>query len=433
MKPETKAKNVKPRIERNPKKKGNSTLIIAAVAVILLAAIAYAVMSGNSQPQETKKTAVSLKEVRAQIDAEYGKKGSGTNTPAVRDDYVPVLAPRKADKLPDYVLTNAMTLQAYKYVTEHPEVAEQIPCYCGCGQHGSEASDGRPHRFLRDCFINDKGEYDNHASFCDVCIGEAVKAMKSLPDGIPKPGASAVENPGTPVTQTPDLSGLELPDNFKSLSDGLKLVPQGITWAYFANLKQGTGIEQESMEPVDFYGVPIVGMLNSEYQGGSWIELHDVGKTNANVRSNAGSTTDNILYTRPFIFDSKDKTSSVTALIKDASNNTSAFNSFSSVLEKVDDENAGFAKVNTSAPSFADMSYFGLVRSGNDITGEIAFRITDNTTVPLAKYNELKNSSSTRGFKSYEVKKENNILVIRMTSNLDNVIKEATQSYGIVI
>ncbi|VVB94521.1 Protein of uncharacterised function with PCYCGC motif protein [uncultured archaeon] len=431
MKPETKAKNVKTKIEKNPKKKGNSTLIIAAVAVILIGAIAYVVLSGSSAPQETKKTAVSLKEVRAQIDAEYGKKGSGTNTPPVRDDYIPVLAPRKADKLPDYVLTNAMTLQAYKYATEHPEVLEQIPCYCGCGQHGSQASEGRPHRFLRDCFINDKGEYDDHASFCDVCIGEAVKAMKALPDGIPKQSASAA--PQTPLTQSPDLSGLDLPDNFKSLSDGLKLVPPGISWAYFANLKQETGIEQESMEPVDFYGVQIIGMLNSEYQDGTWIELHDVGKNNANVRSNAGGTTDNILYTRPFIFGSKDKTGSVTALMKDTSNSTSAFNYFRSVLEKVDDENAGFAKVNTSAPSFADMSYFGLVRSGNDIKGEIAFRIKDNATVPLEKYNELKNSSTTRGFKSYEVQKENNILVIRMTSDLNNIKKEATQSYGIVI
>jgi len=103
-----------------------------------------------------------------------------------------------------------MTLQAYKYATEHPEVLEQIPCYCGCGQHGSEASEGRPHRFLRDCFINDKGEYDDHASFCDVCIGEAVKAMKALPDGIPKMSASAA--PGTPLTQAADLSGPDLPE-----------------------------------------------------------------------------------------------------------------------------------------------------------------------------------------------------------------------------
>ncbi len=56
----------------------------------------------------------------------------GTNTPTVIDNYNPILSPRKADKLPDYVYTNVMTMKAYKYATEHTEVLEQIPYYCGC-------------------------------------------------------------------------------------------------------------------------------------------------------------------------------------------------------------------------------------------------------------------------------------------------------------
>jgi hypothetical protein len=135
---------------------------------------------------------------------------------------------------------------------------------------------------------------------------------------------------------------------------------------------------------------------------------------------------------RPFIFDTRDKTNSVLALFKDQAN-VNAYNSFKSLLEKVDDESAGFAKINANAPSFADFSYFGLIRSGNDVKGELAFRIKDNGTIPLQKYNELKDSSTNRGFKSYEVNKENNTLIIRMTSNLDNVISEATQNYGIEI
>jgi hypothetical protein len=53
--------------------------------------------------------------------------------------------------------------------------------------------------------------------------------------------------------------------------------------------------------------------------------------------------------------------------------------------------------------------------------------------VPLTKYNELKNSSVVRGFRSYEVQKENNTLVIKMTSDLNNIISEATQNYEIEI
>lgn len=253
---------------------------------------------------------------------------------------------------------------------------------------------------------------------------------------------AVISGDSTPKKQTAspdpstDLSVLSLPDNFNSLSDGLKLIPPGITWAYFANLKQGTGIEQNFMHDINFYGMPIIGMLNSEYPGDSWIELHDIGKVDANVMSNAGVDVDNILYTRPYIFDTKDKTNSVLALFvlfKDSSTNANAYNSFKSVLDIVDDENAGFAKINTTALPFADMSYFGLIKSGNDIKGEIAFRIRDNGIVPLTKYNELKNSSEVRGFRSYEVQKENNTLVIKMTSDLNNIISEAAQNYGIEI
>lgn len=418
MKPENKVKNVKENSKKIPTNKGNSTLIIGIVAVILLAGIAYAVLSGDST---SKKTGNEI-------------------------------------KLPSYAYTNPLTLKAYKYATEHPEILEQIPCYCGCGEHSG-------HRFLRDCFVHDDWTYDDHASFCDVCIGEAIKVQDYLAQGktlkearvlideeyskkggegtntppvrndykpilSPKPAEKTTETAAQPPSI--DLSMLSLPDNFKSLSDGLKLIPPGIRWAYFANLKQGTGIESRAVPGTNFYGMPIIGMLNSEYYDSSWVELHDVGKTAINVKSNPGEKTDNIVDNRPFIFDTRDKTNSVLALFKDQAN-ANAYNSFKSLLEKVDDESAGFAKINTNAPSFADLSYFGLIRSGSDVKGELAFRIKDNGTIPLQKYNELKDSSTNRGFKSYEVNTDNNTLIIRMTSSLDNVISEATQNYGIEI
>lgn len=415
MRPERKAKN---RIVT--KKKGNNTLIIAAAAVILLAGIAYAVFNG-------------------------GQAGDKPNTEI---------------KFPDYVYTDALALNAYTYVTKNPGILEQIPCYCGCGGHSG-------HRFLRDCFIHDDWTYDEHARYCDVCIGEAIKVQNYLAQGktlkearalidqeygpkyadgrtstppvsdnyVPiltaKLATSAVAT-AVPTTTAPqaDLSSLSLPDNFNSLSDGLKFIPPGISWAYFTNLKLGTGIEQNTVHGADFYGTPVIGMLNLEYPDGSFVELHDIGKNLASVKSNAGNNVDNILNTRPFIYSTKDRTNSVMALMKEPGNST-AYNSYKSILDKVDDENAGFAKINTKALSFASASYIGLVRSGNEVTGEIAFSIKDSTAVPLAKYNDLKNSSSGRGFRSYDVQMQNNTLIIRMTSNLNSVISEATKNYGI--
>lgn len=427
------SKNFKAKSSRVSKKKGSNTLIIGIVAAILLAGLAYFVFAGDS----TKNSDSQGKTV-----AEY--------------------------KLPSYAYTNPIALKAYKYATEHPDILEQIPCYCGCGSHGSEASDYKPHRFVRDCYLNDNWEYDEHASFCDVCIGIASKVQSYLDQGktlkeardlidqeysmkgdmtntppvmanyIPILKAKQAAILATPApTPANDISTLSLPDNFRSLSDGLKLIPSGITWAYYANLKQGIGIEQKFMHDSNFYGTPIIGMLNSEYSDGSWVELHDVGKANNNVKSNANPEVDNIITTRPYIFATKYKTNSVMAILNNPITTANAFNSFKSILDQVDDENAGFAKINATAPPFADASYIGIIKSGTgilgEVNGEIAFRIKDDGTVPLAKYKELKNSSAARGFKSYEVLEENNILLIKTTSNLNNFVAEATQQYGIDI
>src|SRR5574341_1905566 len=127
MKPEKGEKS-----EKVPKK--NTTLIIGIVAVILLGGMAYAVLSDNPGAKKTQDSEV---------------------------------------KLPSYAYTNPVVLKAYKYATEHPEILEQIPCYCGCGGHSG-------HRFLRDCYIHDDWTYDEHASFCDVCVGEAIKVQNYL-------------------------------------------------------------------------------------------------------------------------------------------------------------------------------------------------------------------------------------------------------------
>jgi hypothetical protein len=79
-------------------------------------------------------------------------------------------------QLPSYAYTNPITLKAYRFATEHPEILEQIPCYCGCGGIGHES--------LRECYIDDNGEYTNHASFCDICIGEASKVQDYLAQGM---------------------------------------------------------------------------------------------------------------------------------------------------------------------------------------------------------------------------------------------------------
>ncbi len=148
MKPEKKAEkkttNLKVKSKKFSKKKGNSTLIIGVIAVILLGGVGYAVLSGGSSQNSTTTNQL---------------------------------------KLPSFAYKDAMTLKGYTYATQHPDLLEQIACYCGCGGHGSEASEGKPHRFLRDCYINDKWQYDDHASNCDTCLAIASKVQDYLAAG----------------------------------------------------------------------------------------------------------------------------------------------------------------------------------------------------------------------------------------------------------
>ena len=166
----------KMKAKKMQKKKGSNTKFLVVIALVVLVGIAYAVNSGDSSGQGASGDVMTLAEARIAIDEEYVKKGlSPTNTGPVMDGYTPILMPRLVDsnvKFPSYVLTGPHVQAAYKFATEHPEILEQIPCYCGCG--------GSNHKFLRDCFIHDDGSYEEHASFCDICIGETNKVQKYL-------------------------------------------------------------------------------------------------------------------------------------------------------------------------------------------------------------------------------------------------------------
>ena len=92
MKPEKKINNAQ-KSKKIPKKKGNNNIIIIAVAAIILIGAFVLLTSGSQKTEPTQK--MTLKDVRALIDKEYGNRGgSGTNTPPVKDNYLPILSPK---------------------------------------------------------------------------------------------------------------------------------------------------------------------------------------------------------------------------------------------------------------------------------------------------------------------------------------------------
>ena len=70
--------------------------------------------------------------------------------------------------------------QAYQFNVANPDVMEDIPCYCGCGNVG--------HTSNYDCYVTDvdaAGQitFDNHALGCSICVDITQDVMRMLEDG----------------------------------------------------------------------------------------------------------------------------------------------------------------------------------------------------------------------------------------------------------
>lgn len=82
---------------------------------------------------------------------------------------------------PDYVKALPAEWQgAYAFALARPDVLQWLPCYCGC-----TAMD---HRSNLDCFFQRREvagsyQYEEHASYCDICVKTANIAQQMLQDG----------------------------------------------------------------------------------------------------------------------------------------------------------------------------------------------------------------------------------------------------------
>jgi hypothetical protein len=74
----------------------------------------------------------------------------------------------------------ARTQEAYQFAVANPEMADEIPCYCGCG--------GMGHTSSYDCYVAGVDEarvmqFDNHAEFCSICVDITQDTMRMMDEG----------------------------------------------------------------------------------------------------------------------------------------------------------------------------------------------------------------------------------------------------------
>ena len=112
--------------------------------------------------------------------------GGGATTVAAVVPSGKVVIPTEAEiaaaweRRPEYVRALPEDWQAaYKFALARPDVIGWMPCNCGCGADG--------HRSNLDCFFDrrESGEitFQEHGSFCDICVETSNLAAKLLEEG----------------------------------------------------------------------------------------------------------------------------------------------------------------------------------------------------------------------------------------------------------
>ena len=85
------------------------------------------------------------------------------------------------EEMPLDVQSAPVTVQtAYQFAAANPEILENIPCYCGCGNVG--------HLSNYDCYVAsvDAGGgivFDPHALGCSICVDITQDVMRMLQEG----------------------------------------------------------------------------------------------------------------------------------------------------------------------------------------------------------------------------------------------------------
>ncbi len=85
------------------------------------------------------------------------------------------LSARNPEGLPDYAYSSMKSKAGYVAAIELKDVFSTVPCYCSCGAVGHES--------LKDCFIDGEG-FEEHASFCDICVSEALDVYQWQKQGL---------------------------------------------------------------------------------------------------------------------------------------------------------------------------------------------------------------------------------------------------------
>jgi hypothetical protein len=149
----------------------------ASVALVALLVVSGAVFAGcsGSHADGTAAGPASMPTMTAETPATAKPAPGGAMSDAVPADAAAAWASR-----PAFVSADPATEAAYSYALYHPQVIEWMPCYCGCV--------GMGHQSNLDCYLKPATpgkatEFEEHASFCDICVQTTLLAKQMSEQG----------------------------------------------------------------------------------------------------------------------------------------------------------------------------------------------------------------------------------------------------------
>jgi hypothetical protein len=137
-------------------------LLFGGIALLLVAAVLMVTSTNQSQSvtaiQNPNEPAPQIPAPRHEHSPDSTAKvvPAYLRVPPTKSSLAPTLNPESF---------SGITRDAYRAVREIPVTIAQLPCYCHCDQ-------GFGHKSLYSCFE------DDHAAHCDVCVREALLALK---------------------------------------------------------------------------------------------------------------------------------------------------------------------------------------------------------------------------------------------------------------
>jgi len=159
-----------------PTARGLAAVCVQGLLVMVLGGAVAACSGAPTGPASGGPAAAADMQATMAPSAVVGDPGAGMHADIpTADDVAAGWAAR-----PEFVATAAQRTQAaYAFSLARPDVLRFLPCYCGCV--------AMEHRSNLDCFIKPGGgspvAFEEHASFCDICVETALLAKKRMAEG----------------------------------------------------------------------------------------------------------------------------------------------------------------------------------------------------------------------------------------------------------